>query len=63
MRYCLNLAIGGQAAHPRTLADFAAAAEDAGWDAVFVEDCIVYQSPQEPPSMCRWRWRSSDLES
>lgn len=54
MRYCLNLPIGGQAAHPRTLADFAAAAEDAGWDAVFVEDYIVYQNRQDLPAYDPW---------
>ncbi len=54
VRYCLNLPIGGQAAHPRTLADFAAAAEDAGWDAVFVEDYIVYQNRQDMPAYDPW---------
>lgn len=54
MRYCLNLPIGGQAAHPRTLADFAAAAEDAGWDAVFVEDYIVYHNHQDMPAYDPW---------
>ena len=54
MRYCLNLPIGGQAAHPRTLAGFAATAEDAGWDAVFVEDYIVYQNRQDIPAYDPW---------
>lgn len=54
MRYCLNLPIGGQAAHPRTLAGFAATAEEAGWDAVFVEDYIVYQSRQDLPAYDPW---------
>ena len=54
MRYCLNLPIGGDAAHPRTLAGFAAAAEDAGWDAVFVEDYIVYQNRQDLPAYDPW---------
>ena len=54
MRYSLNLPIGGEAAHPRTLADFAAAAEEAGWDAVFVEDYIVYQSRQDLPTYDPW---------
>jgi alkanesulfonate monooxygenase SsuD/methylene tetrahydromethanopterin reductase-like flavin-dependent oxidoreductase (luciferase family) len=54
VRYCLNLPIGGQAAHPRTLAGFAAVAEDAGWDAVFVEDYIVYQNRQDLPAYDPW---------
>jgi alkanesulfonate monooxygenase SsuD/methylene tetrahydromethanopterin reductase-like flavin-dependent oxidoreductase (luciferase family) len=54
MRYSLNLPIGGQAAHPRILAGFAAAAEDAGWDAVFVEDYIVYQNRQDLPAYDPW---------
>jgi probable F420-dependent oxidoreductase len=54
MRYCLNLPIGGPSAHPRILAGFAAAAEEAGWDAVFVEDYIVYQNRQELPAYDAW---------
>ncbi|MBO0772248.1 MAG: LLM class flavin-dependent oxidoreductase [Actinobacteria bacterium] len=54
MRYCLNLPIGGQAAHPRTLAEFAVVAEDAGWDAVFTEDYIVYQNRQDLPGFDPW---------
>ena len=54
MRYCLNLPIGGEAADPRTLAGFAAAAEGAGWDAVFVEDYIVYQNHQDWPAYDPW---------
>ena len=54
MRYCLNLPIGGPAADPRTLAGFAMAAEDAGWDAVFVEDYIIYQNRQDLPAYDPW---------
>jgi len=54
MRYALNLPIGGPAAHPRQLAALAAAAEDAGWDAVFVEDYIVYQNRQDLPTYDPW---------
>lgn len=54
MKYCLNLPIGGHAAHPRTLAGFAVAAEEAGWDAVFVEDYIVYQNRQDLPTYDPW---------
>ncbi len=54
LRYCLNLPIGGAAADPRTLAEFAALAEASGWDAVFVEDYIVYQNRQDVPAYDPW---------
>ncbi|HSR22130.1 MAG TPA: LLM class flavin-dependent oxidoreductase [Candidatus Eisenbacteria bacterium] len=54
MRYCLNLPIGGPAAEPRALADLAARAEAAGWDAVFVEDYVVYQNRQDLPTFDPW---------
>jgi hypothetical protein len=58
VRYCLNLPIGGEAAHPRALARLAVVAEDAGWDAVFVEDYILYQNRQDLPADDPWgeRW-------
>ncbi len=54
MRHCLNLPIGGPAADPRVLAELAALAEAAGWDAVFVEDYIVYQNRQDIPTYDPW---------
>jgi alkanesulfonate monooxygenase SsuD/methylene tetrahydromethanopterin reductase-like flavin-dependent oxidoreductase (luciferase family) len=54
MRYALNLPIGGPAAHPRHLGVLAAEAEAAGWDAVFVEDYIVYQNRQDLPTFDPW---------
>jgi alkanesulfonate monooxygenase SsuD/methylene tetrahydromethanopterin reductase-like flavin-dependent oxidoreductase (luciferase family) len=54
MQYCLNLPIGGQAAHPRMLAEFAAVAEASGWDGVFLEDYIVYQNRQDVPTYDPW---------
>jgi alkanesulfonate monooxygenase SsuD/methylene tetrahydromethanopterin reductase-like flavin-dependent oxidoreductase (luciferase family) len=54
VRYCLNLPIGGQAAHPRALTRLAVVAEEAGWDAVFVEDYIVYQNRQDIPAYDPW---------
>ena len=38
MRYCLNLPNGGGGGDPRSLGELAALAEDAGWDAVLLED-------------------------
>ena len=54
MRYALNLPIGGPAADPRRLGELAALAENAGWDAVFLEDYIVYQNRQDVPTFDPW---------
>jgi probable F420-dependent oxidoreductase len=54
MRYCINLPIGGAAADPSSLADLAALAESVGWDAVFVEDYIIYQNRQDLPTFDPW---------
>jgi len=54
MRYALNLPIGGPAADSRHLGELAAVAEAAGWDAVFVEDYIVYQNRQDLPTFDPW---------
>lgn len=54
MQYCLNLPNGGAGGDPRTLAEFAAVAEAAGWDAVFLEDYIVYQGRPEIPTYDPW---------
>jgi len=45
MRYGLTLPIFDALADPLVLADLAAAAEEAGWDGVFVWDHVVYRSP------------------
>ena len=54
MRYALSLGNGGPAADPRTMAELAALAEDAGWDAVFLEDYIVYQGKSGTPTYDPW---------
>lgn len=54
VRHCLNLPTGGAAADPRTLAGLAEVAEAAGWDAVFVEDYVVYQGRQDLPAYDPW---------
>ncbi len=54
MQYCLNLPNGGVCGDASTLAEFAAIAEEAGWDAVFLEDYIVYQSRQDVPTYDPW---------
>jgi alkanesulfonate monooxygenase SsuD/methylene tetrahydromethanopterin reductase-like flavin-dependent oxidoreductase (luciferase family) len=47
MRRGLTLPIFDQLAEPRLLADLASAAEQAGWDAVFVWDHVRYRAPVE----------------
>src|SRR6266536_2581331 len=54
MRYALNLPTGGVRGDPRTLAEFAAEAEAAGWDAVLLEDYVVYQGHQDWPTCDPW---------
>lgn len=54
MRYALNLPNGGPWGDARTLADLAQLAEESGWDGVFLEDYIVWQSSQEVQSHDPW---------
>ncbi|MGH2600141.1 MAG: LLM class flavin-dependent oxidoreductase, partial [Dehalococcoidia bacterium] len=54
MRYCLNLPCGGVCGDARTLAELAVVAEESGWDGVFLEDYIVYQSRQDIPTYDPW---------
>jgi alkanesulfonate monooxygenase SsuD/methylene tetrahydromethanopterin reductase-like flavin-dependent oxidoreductase (luciferase family) len=54
MHYGLTLPNGGESADPRELAKLARLAEDAGWDAVFLEDYIVWQGHQEVPTFDPW---------
>jgi alkanesulfonate monooxygenase SsuD/methylene tetrahydromethanopterin reductase-like flavin-dependent oxidoreductase (luciferase family) len=54
MLYALNLPNGGNWSDPRTLAEFAYTAEENGWDGVFLEDYIVWQSQQDVPTYDPW---------
>jgi alkanesulfonate monooxygenase SsuD/methylene tetrahydromethanopterin reductase-like flavin-dependent oxidoreductase (luciferase family) len=54
MKYGLNLPNGGACGDARTLAEFAHLAEEAGWDGVFLEDYIVWQSHQDVPTYDPW---------
>lgn len=54
MRYGLNLASGGPYADPRNLVELAVAAEQSGWDAVLLEDYVVYQSMAGTPTVDSW---------
>jgi alkanesulfonate monooxygenase SsuD/methylene tetrahydromethanopterin reductase-like flavin-dependent oxidoreductase (luciferase family) len=54
VRYALNLGAAGASGDAATLGDLAAVAEDAGWDGVFLEDYIVYQSREDIPTYDPW---------
>src|SRR5829696_4302998 len=54
MQYALNLPNGGNWSDPRTLAELAQLAEESGWDGVFLEDYIVWQSQQSVPTYDPW---------
>jgi alkanesulfonate monooxygenase SsuD/methylene tetrahydromethanopterin reductase-like flavin-dependent oxidoreductase (luciferase family) len=54
MRYGLILPNAGPCGDPRTLAQFAALAENAGWDGVFLEDYLVYQNQVGVPTYDPW---------
>jgi alkanesulfonate monooxygenase SsuD/methylene tetrahydromethanopterin reductase-like flavin-dependent oxidoreductase (luciferase family) len=54
MQYALTLPNGGVCSNPRTLAEFASLAEQAGWEAVFLEDYIIWQGHSEQPTYDPW---------
>jgi alkanesulfonate monooxygenase SsuD/methylene tetrahydromethanopterin reductase-like flavin-dependent oxidoreductase (luciferase family) len=57
MLYAIAFAGAGATVNPRTLAELAKLAEDAGWDGVFLEDYIVHHTRRDmPPATLGWRW-------
>jgi alkanesulfonate monooxygenase SsuD/methylene tetrahydromethanopterin reductase-like flavin-dependent oxidoreductase (luciferase family) len=54
VRYGLNLPAAGAGGDARTLGEFAAVAEAAGWDGVLLEDYLVYQNRQDMPTYDPW---------
>jgi alkanesulfonate monooxygenase SsuD/methylene tetrahydromethanopterin reductase-like flavin-dependent oxidoreductase (luciferase family) len=54
MKYGLTLPNGGSWGDARTLAELAQLAEDSGWDGVFLEDYIVWQSNQRVATYDPW---------
>lgn len=54
MKYALSFPNGGPWADARTLADLALLAEESGWDGVFLEDYLVWQSHQDVATYDPW---------
>lgn len=54
MQYALGLPNGGAWGDARTLAELARLAEESGWDGVFLEDYIVWQSQPDVPTYDPW---------
>ncbi len=54
MKYGLYICAAAEAGDPRHMAELAAAAEDVGWDAIFLEDYIVYQGQRAIPTYDPW---------
>jgi alkanesulfonate monooxygenase SsuD/methylene tetrahydromethanopterin reductase-like flavin-dependent oxidoreductase (luciferase family) len=54
VRYCLNLPAAGACGDAASLGELAAVAEASGWDAVLLEDYIVYQNRQDLPTYDPW---------
>jgi alkanesulfonate monooxygenase SsuD/methylene tetrahydromethanopterin reductase-like flavin-dependent oxidoreductase (luciferase family) len=54
MKFALNLPNGKECGHPAMLAEFARVAEESGWDAVFLEDYIVWQGHDDAPTYDPW---------
>lgn len=54
MQHAINLPILGEYSDPRVLVDLARAAEEAGWDAVFVWDSLLFDVGMQPPIADPW---------
>ena len=54
MRFSVTVGAVGPGRDPRGLAELARVAEDSGWDAVFLEDYLVYQGDTSMPTYDPW---------
>ncbi|GAA0610496.1 LLM class flavin-dependent oxidoreductase [Kribbella sandramycini] len=54
MRYSVTVGAVGEGRDPRGLAELARAAEEAGWDGVFLEDYLAYQGDVSRPTYEPW---------
>lgn len=54
MKYGLDMACAGAAGDPRTMGELAHIAEESGWDGIFLEDYINWQSHTDVPTYDPW---------
>src|SRR5262249_2735908 len=54
MKYGLDMASAGAAGDAHSMAELAHIAEESGWDGIFLEDYIVWQSHPDVPSYDPW---------
>ncbi len=54
MKFAVNLPNGGECGHALKLAELAQLTESAGWDAVFLEDYIIWQGQNDIPTCDPW---------
>jgi alkanesulfonate monooxygenase SsuD/methylene tetrahydromethanopterin reductase-like flavin-dependent oxidoreductase (luciferase family) len=54
MKFSVTVGAVGGRRDPRGLAELAQAVEDAGWDALFLEDYLVYQGDASQPTYDPW---------
>ena len=50
MRFSVTVGAVGGGRDPRGLAELARVVEDSGWDALFLEDYLVYQGDASQPT-------------
>ena len=54
VKFSVTVGAVGEGRDPRGLAELARAVEDAGWDALFLEDYLVYQGDASQPTYDPW---------
>ncbi len=54
MKYGLDLASAGAAGDPQSMGELAHIAEQSGWDGIFLEDYIIWQSHPDVPTYDPW---------
>jgi alkanesulfonate monooxygenase SsuD/methylene tetrahydromethanopterin reductase-like flavin-dependent oxidoreductase (luciferase family) len=54
VKYALDMAGAGAASDRRTMGELAHIAEQVGWDAIFLEDYIIWQSHRKVPTYDPW---------
>ena len=54
MRYGLDMASAGAAGDAHTMGELAHIAEESGWDGIFLEDYIIWQSQPDVPTYDPW---------